>query len=68
MGLHGKACDHIDASLAFSRTAASDYETAQTLEAALRIEGANPSRQESEMKLEEQLGIVARPWVPLYHG
>ncbi len=68
MDEHKKACEHIDASLALSRTAASDYETAQTLEAALRIEGADPSRQESEMKLEEQLGIVARPWVPLYHG
>ena len=65
MGRHEPACEHIDASLELARTAGSDYELAQTLEAALRTEGADVERRETEMALETKLGIVARPWLPL---
>lgn len=63
-----RSCDHIDASLALARSSSTDYEVAQTLEAALRIEGANPDREATEAQPEAKLGIVARPWVPIYHG
>lgn len=59
------ACTHIDASLELARTAESEYEIAQTLEAALRIEGADPNREQSEEELVLKLGIVARPWTPI---
>ena len=65
MGQHEPACEHIDASLELARTAGSDYELAQTLEAALRTEGADVEWRETEMALEAKLGIVARPWLPL---
>ena len=68
MDEHDRACEHIDASLDLARGAATDYEIAQTLEAALRIEGADPAREAAEADLEAKLGIVARPWVPIYHG
>lgn len=67
-GDHDAACRHIDASLDLARESASDYEIAQTLEAALRIEGADPERAAAEADLEAKLGIVARPWLPIYHG
>ncbi|NND03135.1 MAG: tetratricopeptide repeat protein [Acidimicrobiia bacterium] len=67
LGQHDDACEHIDASLELARDSASDYEIAQTLEAALRIEGADPDREAAEENLEAKLGIVARPWVPIYH-
>ena len=59
------ACEHVHASLELARTAASDYEIAQTLEAAQRIDGADPARDQSEEELMHKLGVVARPWLPL---
>ncbi len=68
LGEHEAACNHVDASLELARTAASDYEIAQTLEAAQRIDGADPARDQSEEELMHKLGIVMRPWRPLGLG